>query len=75
MAKGGIKWEADVLCPFYQRESKKTHSISCAGFEPGQTVSVSYRSEGKRIRKLAACCCTWEYKTCPLFCAIEKCQG
>lgn len=68
----GQYWEREVKCPFFRREDKKTHRISCEGITANTTVSLVFGEvkEAERKDYLRKICCR-DYERCGLYKAIN----
>ena len=63
VAKNGT-FLANIVCPFFQRESAMHHNIVCEGPDFWSSVSVNYNNEKARQAHLRQFCCTFAYKEC-----------
>lgn len=69
----GQYWEREVKCPFFKREDKKTHRISCEGVTHNTTISLVFGEVKEVERKdyLWHYCCR-DYERCEIFKAVSK---
>lgn len=63
--KGSVAWVC-ARCPYFRDESRKKQRIVCSGCEPGQTLHLFFRTEGKRQAWMERYCSSWAFGECPL---------
>lgn len=56
----------DIICPFFRKESKSKHNISCEGPQDGTTVNLNFASEAVRESWLQRHCMSWDFGRCPI---------